>query len=164
MYQWLCRRTIHYTEAMELLKNIDPPLGFGKKCPDKMAYKRLIRWENGFFYQKRQRSFKLLTSVVSQDEHADWQRGESVFHDHLVRFDQVPFLKPWTCTLNLGACAGTTWRSTWERAQRWTRLTLSLEPPSWRSSRFLQLPTISFSFFAKDGSESLFYVHRLTWK
>ena len=38
-----CRSTIHYTEAMELLKNIDPPLGFGKKCPDKMAYKRLIR-------------------------------------------------------------------------------------------------------------------------
>ena len=37
------RSTIHYTEAMELLKNIDPPLGFGKKCPDKMAYKRLIR-------------------------------------------------------------------------------------------------------------------------
>ena len=26
-----------------MLKNIDPPLGFGKKCPDKMAYKRLIR-------------------------------------------------------------------------------------------------------------------------
>ena len=43
---WYCclfRSTIHYTEAMELLKNIDPPLGFGKKCPDKMAYKRLIR-------------------------------------------------------------------------------------------------------------------------
>ena len=39
----LLRGTIHYTEAMELLKNIDPPLGFGKKCPDKMAYKRLIR-------------------------------------------------------------------------------------------------------------------------
>ena len=39
----LTRSTIHYTEAMELLKNIDPPLGFGKKCPDKMAYKRLIR-------------------------------------------------------------------------------------------------------------------------
>ena len=39
------RSTIHYTEAMELLKNIDPPLGFGKKCPDKMAYKRLIRWK-----------------------------------------------------------------------------------------------------------------------
>ena len=40
---FVIRSTIHYTEAMELLKNIDPPLGFGKKCPDKMAYKRLIR-------------------------------------------------------------------------------------------------------------------------
>ena len=40
---FICSGTIHYTEAMELLKNIDPPLGFGKKCPDKMAYKRLIR-------------------------------------------------------------------------------------------------------------------------
>ena len=38
-----CRGEIHYTEALEMLKNIDPPLGFGKKCPDKMAYKRLIR-------------------------------------------------------------------------------------------------------------------------
>ena len=37
------RGEIHYTEALEILKNIDPPLGFGKKCPDKMAYKRLIR-------------------------------------------------------------------------------------------------------------------------
>ena len=37
------RGEIHYTEALEMLKNIDPPLGFGKKCPDKMAYKRLIR-------------------------------------------------------------------------------------------------------------------------
>ena len=42
----MIRSTIHYTEAMELLKNIDPPLGFGKKCPDKMAYKRLIRWKS----------------------------------------------------------------------------------------------------------------------
>ena len=42
----MVRSTIHYTEAMELLKNIDPPLGFGKKCPDKMAYKRLIRWKH----------------------------------------------------------------------------------------------------------------------
>ena len=37
------RGEIHYTEALQMLKNIDPPLGFGKKCPDKMAYKRLIR-------------------------------------------------------------------------------------------------------------------------
>ena len=26
-----------------LLKQIDPPLGFGNKCPDLLAYKRLVR-------------------------------------------------------------------------------------------------------------------------
>ena len=26
-----------------LLKQIDPPLGFGSKCPDRLAYKKLIR-------------------------------------------------------------------------------------------------------------------------
>lgn len=26
-----------------MLKNIDPPLGFGNKCPKRVAYKKLIR-------------------------------------------------------------------------------------------------------------------------
>ena len=26
-----------------MLRQIDPPLGFGKKCPERMAYKKLIR-------------------------------------------------------------------------------------------------------------------------
>ena len=26
-----------------MLKNMDPPLGFGSKCPDRLAYKKLIR-------------------------------------------------------------------------------------------------------------------------
>lgn len=26
-----------------MLKNMDPPLGFGNKCPNRLAYKRLIR-------------------------------------------------------------------------------------------------------------------------
>ena len=43
VFHIVLRGEIHYTEALEILKNIDPPLGFGKKCPDKMAYKRLIR-------------------------------------------------------------------------------------------------------------------------
>jgi len=34
---------IHYTEVFNMLRNIDPPLGFGKKCPERMAYKKLIR-------------------------------------------------------------------------------------------------------------------------
>ena len=26
-----------------MLRDIDPPLGFGKKCPERQAYKKLIR-------------------------------------------------------------------------------------------------------------------------
>ena len=27
----------------DMLKNMDPPLGFGSKCPDRLAFKKLIR-------------------------------------------------------------------------------------------------------------------------
>ena len=38
-----CRGRIHYSEMYDMLKNMDPPLGFGSKCPDRLAYKKLIR-------------------------------------------------------------------------------------------------------------------------
>ena len=31
------------TTRYDMLKNMDPPLGFGSKCPDRLAYKKLIR-------------------------------------------------------------------------------------------------------------------------
>lgn len=34
---------ILYTEMYDMLKNIDPPLGFGNKCPNRLAFKKLIR-------------------------------------------------------------------------------------------------------------------------
>ncbi|XP_026668099.1 voltage-dependent calcium channel type A subunit alpha-1 isoform X6 [Ceratina calcarata] len=34
---------IHYKEMYDMLKNMDPPLGFGNKCPNRLAYKKLIR-------------------------------------------------------------------------------------------------------------------------
>lgn len=37
------RGKIHYSEMYDMLKNIDPPLGFGNKCPNRLAYKKLIR-------------------------------------------------------------------------------------------------------------------------
>jgi hypothetical protein len=37
------RGKIHYKEAVEMLRNIEPPLGFGSKCPDRLAAKKLIR-------------------------------------------------------------------------------------------------------------------------
>ena len=41
--QCIFRGKIHYTEMFALLKQIDPPLGFGSKCPDLLSYKRLVR-------------------------------------------------------------------------------------------------------------------------
>ena len=38
-----CRGLVHYTDLLPLLRQIDPPLGFGSKCPDLLAYKRLVR-------------------------------------------------------------------------------------------------------------------------
>lgn len=34
---------IHYNDVFNMLRQIDPPLGFGKKCPERAAYKKLIR-------------------------------------------------------------------------------------------------------------------------
>jgi voltage-dependent calcium channel N type alpha-1B len=39
----LCRGKILYSEMYDMLKNMDPPLGFGGKCPNRLAYKKLIR-------------------------------------------------------------------------------------------------------------------------
>ncbi|XP_028301045.1 voltage-dependent R-type calcium channel subunit alpha-1E isoform X2 [Gouania willdenowi] len=33
---------IHYTDMYEMLTNMSPPLGLGRKCPPKVAYKRLV--------------------------------------------------------------------------------------------------------------------------
>lgn len=30
---------IHYSEMYDMLRNMDPPLGFGNKCPYRLAYK-----------------------------------------------------------------------------------------------------------------------------
>ena len=42
-YDPLGEGKIHYMDMFALLKQIDPPLGFGSKCPDLLAYKRLVR-------------------------------------------------------------------------------------------------------------------------
>lgn len=34
---------IHFTEVYDLLLSMEPPVGFGKKCPKRLAQKRLVR-------------------------------------------------------------------------------------------------------------------------
>ena len=37
------RGRIHYNDMYEMLRDLEPPVGFGKKCPAKFAYRKLIR-------------------------------------------------------------------------------------------------------------------------
>jgi len=30
---------IHYTEMFSMVRNMEPPVGFGKKCPNRLAYR-----------------------------------------------------------------------------------------------------------------------------
>uniref|UniRef100_A0A672ZEZ8 Voltage-dependent calcium channel alpha-1 subunit IQ domain-containing protein n=1 Tax=Sphaeramia orbicularis TaxID=375764 RepID=A0A672ZEZ8_9TELE len=41
-YDRLACGRIHYTAMYEMLTHMSPPLGLGKKCPAKIAYKRLV--------------------------------------------------------------------------------------------------------------------------
>ena len=34
---------IHYKDMHKMLLNMEPPVGFGRKCPKTLAYRRLIR-------------------------------------------------------------------------------------------------------------------------
>ncbi|KAH9505340.1 hypothetical protein Btru_058406 [Bulinus truncatus] len=43
MYDPKASGRIHYTDMYEMLRNMEPPVGFGKKCPYKLAYRKLIR-------------------------------------------------------------------------------------------------------------------------
>lgn len=34
---------VHYKDMLKMLLNMEPPVGFGRKCPKILAYRRLIR-------------------------------------------------------------------------------------------------------------------------
>ena len=34
---------IQYSDMYDMLRNMEPPVGFGKKCPYRLAYRKLIR-------------------------------------------------------------------------------------------------------------------------
>ena len=38
-----CKGKIHFKDMHKMLLNMEPPVGFGRKCPKALAYRRLIR-------------------------------------------------------------------------------------------------------------------------
>ncbi|VDL90120.1 unnamed protein product [Schistocephalus solidus] len=54
-YDPTARGKVHHTDMYEMLRNMEPPVGFGKKCPYRLAYRKLIRMnmpvdENGMVH------------------------------------------------------------------------------------------------------------------
>lgn len=51
----------------DMLKNIDPPLGFGNKCPNRLAYKKLIRMNMPLDEEKRVNFTTTLFALIREN-------------------------------------------------------------------------------------------------
>lgn len=67
MLLYIFRGKIHYTEMYDMLKNIDPPLGFGNKCPNRLAYKKLIRMNMPLDEEKRVNFTTTLFALIREN-------------------------------------------------------------------------------------------------
>ena len=80
-----------------MLRNIDPPLGFGKKCPERLAYKKLIRMNMPMDFEGKVRKLFLFAST-SAIQNLIYLHFSSCKHFHRVsKFEQaikiVPFVE-----------------------------------------------------------------------
>ena len=78
-----------------MLRNIDPPLGFGKKCPERLAYKKLIRMNMPMDFEGKVRKLFLFASTI---QNLLYLHFSSCKHFHRVsKFEQgikiLPFVK-----------------------------------------------------------------------
>ena len=55
---------IKYTDMFEMLRKMEPPLGFGKNCPARLAYKRLIQMNMPVNQQKCVRFNTTLMALI----------------------------------------------------------------------------------------------------
>ena len=97
VYIFFSSGKIHYTEIFDMLRNIDPPLGFGKKCPERLAYKKLIRMNMPMDFEGKVRKLFLFAST-SAIQNLIYLHFSSCKHFHRVsKFEQaikiVPFVE-----------------------------------------------------------------------
>lgn len=67
---------IHYTEMYDMLKNMDPPLGFGNKCPNRLAYKKLIRMNMPVDVDLKVNFTTTLFALIRENLNIKVRRGE----------------------------------------------------------------------------------------
>lgn len=68
---------IHYSEMYDMLKNMDPPLGFGNKCPNRLAYKKLIRMNMPVDVDLKVNFTTTLFALIRENLNIKVRRGES---------------------------------------------------------------------------------------
>lgn len=60
-----------------MLKNMDPPLGFGNKCPNRLAYKKLIRMNMPLDDEMRVQFTTTLFALIRENLSIKMRSGES---------------------------------------------------------------------------------------
>ena len=93
---------IHYTEVFDMLRSIDPPLGFGKKCPERQAYKKLIRMNMPMDKEGKVRPNQFLTHFRTPISTISF-RVEKKFHFFIFQCCST------TCTLFSSIYIRVTW-------------------------------------------------------
>ena len=94
LYIFFSSGKIHYTEIFDMLRNIDPPLGFGKKCPERLAYKKLIRMNMPMDFEGKVRKLFLFAST-SAIQNLIYLHFSSCKHFHRVsKFEQAIKILP----------------------------------------------------------------------
>lgn len=60
-----------------MLKNIDPPLGFGNKCPNRLAYKKLMRMNMPLDEDKKVNFTTTLFALIRENLSIKMRAGKS---------------------------------------------------------------------------------------
>ena len=62
-FHYCFRSRIHYTDMYEMLRKMEPPVGFGKNCPYRLAYRVSSACKCLLTLHKSRKSYELLQSV-----------------------------------------------------------------------------------------------------
>lgn len=68
----------------DMLKNIDPPLGFGNKCPNRLAYKKLIRMNMPLDADGKVNFTTTLFALIRENLSIKMRTGKTVNYIHIL--------------------------------------------------------------------------------
>lgn len=63
----------------DMLKNMDPPLGFGNKCPNRLAFKKLIRMNMPLDEEGKVNFTTTLFALIRENLSIKMRSGKKIF-------------------------------------------------------------------------------------